>query len=811
MDIATDLTPRIQRKPKLVFFQYEYDRHLPEFLLIHKREHAACLSEFFDVSVIDRDCDYEEICDKYQPDLTLFESGVPNPACRRLTITNARAHSRIPKLGFLHADSFCCARAGFLSDMDQWCIESFVAIATSAPQHLPAIADKLIIWPNCVDPEIYRDYKQWKTIPVLFTGNTNALYPWRKKIIRIVSKHYPSLICPHPGYATQKTASQIAVGMPYARMLNAAWFVPSCGTVAKEVVRKHFEIPACASCLVTERSPALEAAGFVDMTNCVFADEHDVVDKLDYLFRNPEQLNSIIESGHRLIMSRHTNKHRDQVLQWFNLQRGLKAGQRIVQANPFGPLAVADCNIVSKAPYVVAVGHHLRSLREGDDKLWAGDYAEAEKLYLKCANYIQYMPEPKFRLALCNLYKGNAKAAMSWILQPLQFTLAEYMAVDPDPVEWTYFIVSLLCLGKVRGAARRAGQFTWLRHAELDRIRRVVDMLVQTGNMTRNDQNPATKSRASIHELPARTFDDWLGHLCKMLTACGQRELAGKVVALALAESKPEDMTLRRTMDRPPQRQGAHLDCRASIARVSPNPTAIREFQRLLLIGTICSKVKLFLRRFLHDVEFRFQYFLPYRMSAARYDDLFQTIEDLAREEEIRTVLIVGAGRHLGSTAALISGARLNPNRPSVFCITGSRGKAPRHHRQSQADFLACRWYATAHSPEAPGRALKQTIEQIKIQNQLDFFDLVLVDGSELSADRSVSIEIGGELARAGYVVLDDINLLPNGESHNTLLRNPRLLLVDQNPELRDGFSIFKRRTGEGLARRSVVEVRQPA
>src|SRR5208337_3088834 len=137
----TNQMDAIHTRPKLVFFQYKYDERLPAFLLMHKREHVKCLSQFFEVTVIHEDCDYQQICDNYQPDLTFFESGVPNPACRRVEIANIRAYPQIPKLGFLHADGFCSARAGFLSDMDHWGIETFFAIATTAAEHTPAIAD----------------------------------------------------------------------------------------------------------------------------------------------------------------------------------------------------------------------------------------------------------------------------------------------------------------------------------------------------------------------------------------------------------------------------------------------------------------------------------------------------------------------------------------------------------------------------------------------------------------------------------------------------------------------------------------------
>ena len=73
----------INMKRNLVFFQCKYDARLPQFVLAHQREHVKCLSQFFNVVVIDHDCDYQQICDRHQPDLTLFESGVeyrPLPA-----------------------------------------------------------------------------------------------------------------------------------------------------------------------------------------------------------------------------------------------------------------------------------------------------------------------------------------------------------------------------------------------------------------------------------------------------------------------------------------------------------------------------------------------------------------------------------------------------------------------------------------------------------------------------------------------------------------------------------------------------------
>src|SRR5207302_353288 len=119
---------------------------------------------------------------------------------------------------------------------------------------------------------------------VLFTGSQAAHYPWRNRINATISQYYPTLQCPHFGWHSERLTSRTVSGREYARLINAAMVAPTCGTIANDVVRKHFEIPACNTLLLTQQTPALEAAGFLDLTNCVFADSHNVVEKLDWLF-----------------------------------------------------------------------------------------------------------------------------------------------------------------------------------------------------------------------------------------------------------------------------------------------------------------------------------------------------------------------------------------------------------------------------------------------------------------------------------------------------------------------------------------------
>ena len=794
---------RTHRKPRLVFFQYKYDKRLASFLLTHKQEHARCLAEFFDVTVVSEDCDYQQVCDKYQPDLTLFESGVPFPSCDRPKITNTRSHPRIPKLGFLHSDAFCEARAGFLSDMDHWGIGTFFAIATTAAEHMPAIADDLFIWPNFVDTAIYQDYGLFKSIPVLFTGNKNTLYPWRRKIMWVVSKHYPSLICPHPGYTPNDTLTQFTVGEPYARTLNASWFVPACGTVAKEIVRKHFEVPACKACLVTEYSPALEAAGFVDMKNCVFADEHDITDKLYYLFHNTTELNAIIEAGHSLVHSRHTLKQRDQIFQWYILNANLQSNQRIVQTSPFEPLAVIDRSAAATMWQAKSNGLHLQLLHDGDKQLWAGNYGPAEQAYLKCLNYYRWMPEPLMRLALCNLYKGDAKAALSWITKPIDFTLSEYKAIDPDPIEWAYLIISLLCTGRVGEALSRSADFSSLRHLELDRARWAAQVLGNGVCALPSPEQEGVSNRRSVHQLPSRSLEEWIGQLCLMLRACGQPSSADTIMncrgrqhaLLQEGQASAGDKTV------PVQSAESHaIESSTAWRSGSRNNTTFQAFKKRLPYSKVTAKLRHSLRRLLHGLETRYGYFLPYRLSVSKNDELFYVIHALTREEDIKTALLIGATAKEYTTEAILAGAAENPNKPTVFCVGGLQHRAT----DSRVNGRRSKWYSlSVSSPESLREELDNTIDKIKKDNGIDGFDVVVVDGSELGHCWPASITLDNELRKARFIVLDGISCTYNHRHYDGLLTDSQYALVDHNPGLRDGYAIFeKRRSAEDSGRR---------
>jgi hypothetical protein len=149
------------------------------------------------------------------------------------------------------------------------------------------------------------------------------------------------------------------------------------------------------------------------------------------------------------------------------------------------------------------------------------------------------MPEPKLRLAIAALHEGDTAEALDWLSKLLETTLGKYEAQTPDPVEWAWFLISLLCSGKVADASKFGDYFPELTHDELQRARWAVcaaagRMKDATAIATRSSAGPNNRhGRKSVHRLPQLTLDAYVQKISHVLKTCGQARLARKVVAVA--------------------------------------------------------------------------------------------------------------------------------------------------------------------------------------------------------------------------------------------------------------------------------------
>jgi predicted O-linked N-acetylglucosamine transferase (SPINDLY family)/predicted O-methyltransferase YrrM len=208
-----------------------------------------------------------------------------------------------------------------------------------------------------------------------------------------------------------------------------------------------------------------------------------------------------------------------------------------------------------------------------------------------------------------------------------------------------------------------------------------------------------------------------------------------------------------------------------------------------------------------------------------KHDEFYTAIQRIAREEDIKTVLEIGSSSGEGSTEAFVTGLRENPNKPTLFCMEVSItrftelkkryenesfvkpynvssvpvGSFPDekqvvdfyHHTQNNLKFypieIVIGWLRQDIEYIRQSGVFDNGIQQIKQENNIDVFDLVLIDGSEFTGNAELD-----EVYGAKYILLDDINTFKNYKNFNELLTDANYVLIAYNQGIRNGYAIFK-------------------
>ena len=396
--------------------------------------------------------------------------------------------------------------------------------------------------------------------------------------------------------------------------------------------------------------------------------------------------------------SQHTIFQRSQVLQWFTLHKNRGSLERIVQTNPFGPFLIVSNR--SKLKNSLAFDSIDRALlRSGYQRLQHGDFESAERYFLKCLNY-HFMPEPILGLTLCSLYKGDADGALDWIVQPIRISIEDHRASDPDPVEWTYYIVSLLCHGNVAEATKRARQFPLLDHAELRHCRVVVDALNGLAHSISDSSNEraGAKVRPSIHQLPERDRVEWVSELCTVLRACRQYKIAEEV---------------HRSCSRAPAQSAVshHISVTGSSNKSNT----------ILPLTTS----KPFRQKIRHQMPWWIRALRHRVLKALSTNDQFAVaVETRAQTECIESALIVGASCQSKYTRVFLEGIKRNPSMPTVYCLVSS---------ENEFDELKKRFGKNLHLS-----LVRQPLDTIERQTELTGFDVVLMETLEFDTDELI-------------------------------------------------------------------------
>lgn len=209
-------------------------------------------------------------------------------------------------------------------------------------------------------------------------------------------------------------------------------------------------------------------------------------------------------------------------------------------------------------------------------------------------------------------------------------------------------------------------------------------------------------------------------------------------------------------------------------------------------------------------------------------DEFYDALFFHARTAPIRTILEIGASSGAGSTEALARGIARNRERPILFTIecsekrfkklaaryrwrkdvkpynVSSVGIADFPDEATVRGFYHGRQTALNRVPEeqvigwlrgdiaylCENRIPLDGIERIKAENNIQTFGCVLIDGSEFTGRRELDLVYG-----ASIIALDDITSFKNFDNHHRLLNDPAYEICAMNRYLRNGYSIFIRRT----------------
>ena len=164
--------------------------------------------------------DYSQVCNALKPDIALFESGYRSHGSRRISISNTESNPSIPKVGLHHGDAWCDRRAGFLSDMDEWGIDTFFTISASMPDYTRSIIGQLYVWPHSINSTIFQDYRLPKSHTILLSGQTFSLYPWRQWVFPLCRDHFQCFVPPRFDYRHDEFHKVCSIPMTLQRRLT---------------------------------------------------------------------------------------------------------------------------------------------------------------------------------------------------------------------------------------------------------------------------------------------------------------------------------------------------------------------------------------------------------------------------------------------------------------------------------------------------------------------------------------------------------------------------------------------------------------
>lgn len=506
-------------RPRLLYFNGPWDYLGDRMRRSYIEPFNALLAQDFDVISVEGNRDFRVEVETHQPDLVLFHTGCEAPLEPEVTIANTDAFPEIPRIGYVYRDPFSPSRMMAMNRLRSWGVNQTFTCFRPSDAPIPLFKDTIYV-PWWIDDTLFRDYGEKKTLPITLTGAgwlNKCIYTWRNDIFSELVTRFPVFHAPSLG---NRHTNHDYVGERYARLLNRSQFSAGCGTLSRYLTLKLLEIPAARCCLIAEEIDVLKALGFIDGVNCVFATGKNVAGKVQELLNHPDRLKMITDAGFRLVHDRHTQRNRRMFAEWFQLWKGRRPGQRIVQTNPLQPLRLIDDGADDPACTFPPENPVTQAWIDGYALIEARRWKEGLEKFEWVIRTIPCVAEARLGAALCLIRLGRASAASPHLGYNLNLLVKHFGYLHPDPIDMAFIGVLCLRMKDADSAAQLLGSYGQVRHPALNAMRwimaRVKPELAARPvfQVTEGDEASTVES---IHWLQRRTFADWVALLMEYL------------------------------------------------------------------------------------------------------------------------------------------------------------------------------------------------------------------------------------------------------------------------------------------------------
>ncbi|MBV1691287.1 glycosyltransferase [Novosphingobium sp. G106] len=490
-------------------------------------EWVGALALHCDVETIEQDFDLVEVYERVKPDLLLFDS-INWGRRHRLNIANIDAYPDLPRALFANNDPHDPMRPLMMDMLPTYGIDTIFCMGHEALEQMNELRRfNCFVLPKFVDSGVFRDYGEAKSIPVAIMSAHlfPTFYPWRAQVTQEIQHILPTLLYTHPGYANGGHNPFAIQGESYARMLSRSQFCVSDTTVLDYVVRKHLEIPAAGSVLVSPECEALSDYGFVDMENCLLGPAGaELYKKIVAVARDPQLYEQIRANGHALVHARYTRQAWTHILDWYACRRALKPGEKVQQEGVFGRFkAVPDiAQVPTIADFTVRDNPMAVRLRAAREALLSGsDLAPAVDGLREVMSWVGHVGEPWFMMGVISFALGDLDNARTWLLQRCGAQGQEDASLgllDPCEIAWLMLVAYLTADDVLLRQMSHAAATT--SHLSIRRVQWLIDGGAPVADIAEAGlDRPRPDDRLSIHWLGDEDFDAWFGLIHAGLSA----------------------------------------------------------------------------------------------------------------------------------------------------------------------------------------------------------------------------------------------------------------------------------------------------